>query len=75
MGRWYERTLAVGRGVRTNQAGIDQLRAIIEPHGIAVEQFDLPYLHGPDACLHLMSVVSPLDDDLESVFRYLVEGR
>ncbi|MEM8923005.1 MAG: arginine deiminase family protein [Actinomycetota bacterium] len=60
-------TLAVGRGFRTDQAGIDQLRAIVEPHGIAVEVYDLPYLHGPEACLHLLSVVSPLDHDLALV--------
>jgi N-dimethylarginine dimethylaminohydrolase len=65
-------TLAVGRGFRTNQEGIDQLRAIIEPRGITVEQYDLPYLHGPDACLHLLSVVSPLDHDLALVYAPLV---
>ncbi len=65
-------TLAVGRGFRTNQEGIDQLRAIIEPRGIAVEQYDLPYLHGPDACLHLLSVVSPLDVDLALVYAPLM---
>ncbi len=60
-------TLAVGRGFRTNRAGIDQLRAILEPTGISVEAFDLPYHHGPEACLHLLSVVSPLDTDLALV--------
>jgi N-dimethylarginine dimethylaminohydrolase len=64
--------LAVGRGFRTNQEGIDQLRDIIEPRGIAVEQYDLPFLHGPDACLHLLSVVSPLDHDLALVYAPLV---
>lgn len=56
--------LAVGRGFRTNQSGIDQFTAIVADSGISVEQFDLPYLHGPEACLHLMSIVSPLDQDL-----------
>ncbi len=60
-------TLAVGRGFRTNQAGIDQLAAILEPSGIGVEVFDLPYHHGPEACLHLLSVISPLDHDLALV--------
>jgi N-dimethylarginine dimethylaminohydrolase len=35
--------------------------------GVTVEVFDLPYLHGPDACLHLLSVVNPLDTDLSLV--------
>jgi dimethylargininase len=65
-------TIAVGRGVRTNQAGIDQLATIVEPSGVTVEAYDLPYLHGPDACLHLMSVISPLDHDLALVHAPLV---
>ncbi|MGI9608182.1 MAG: dimethylarginine dimethylaminohydrolase family protein [Acidimicrobiales bacterium] len=62
-----ERTLAVGRGFRTNSAGISQLRTIVEPHGIDVEMYDLPYGSGPDACLHLLSLVSPLGPDLALV--------
>jgi N-dimethylarginine dimethylaminohydrolase len=60
-------TLAVGRGFRTNQAGIDQLAAIVDPYGINIEPYDMPYGNGPDACLHLLSVVNPLDDDLALV--------
>lgn len=60
-------TLAVGRGFRTNQAGIDQLRSIVEPVGVTVEVYDLPYHRGPEACLHLLSVISPLDTDLALV--------
>ncbi len=60
-------TLAVGRGFRTNQAGIDQLSAIVDPFGISVEAYDLPYGSGPDACLHLLSMVNPLDVDLALV--------
>jgi N-dimethylarginine dimethylaminohydrolase len=58
---WLDpQTLAVGRGARTNQAGIDDLTAILAPHGITVAAFDLPYGAGPDACLHLMSLISPV---------------
>ena len=60
-------TIAVGRGYRTNQSGIDQLAAIVAPHGISVEAYDMPYFHGPEACLHLLSVVNPLDVDLALV--------
>ena len=59
-----EKTLVVGRGIRTNQSGIDQLSAILKPHGIEVIYFDLPLWDGEDACLHLMSMISPLADDL-----------
>ena len=61
-------TLAVGRGVRTNQAGIEQLAAMLAPHGVSVLGFDLPLGNGTEACLHLMSVVSPLDEKLALVY-------
>lgn len=70
---WLDaRTLIVGRGVRTNQEGIDQLGALLAPHGVAVLGFDLPLWHGEEACLHLMSVISPLADDLALVFAPLL---
>ncbi len=59
-----EHTLAAGRGFRTNQAGIDQIQAIVAPLGIEVRAFDLPMWNGSAACLHLLSLVSPLDRDL-----------
>ena len=62
-----EHTLAVGRGFRTNRAGIDQLRAILAPHGVGVRAFDLPVWNGSAVCLHLLSLVSPLDRDLALV--------
>lgn len=65
-------TIAVGRGFRTNQAGIDQLAMIAADDGIEVEVFDLPYFNGPDACLHLMSLVSPLADDLALIYAPLL---
>jgi dimethylargininase len=62
---WLDaKTLVVGRGIRTNQSGIDQLAAILKPHGVDVIYFDLPLWDGEDACLHLMSMISPLADDL-----------
>ena len=65
-------TLAVGRGFRTNQSGIDQLRSLLAPSGVEVRAYDLPYLHGPESCLHLMSVISPLDRDLALVYAPLL---
>jgi N-dimethylarginine dimethylaminohydrolase len=32
----------------------------------------MPYFHGPEACLHLLSVVNPLDRDLALVYAPLV---
>ena len=64
-------TLAIGRSYRTNQVAVDQIRAMLEPDGINVEVFDLPHDQGPEYCLHLMSVVSPIRDDLAVVFERL----
>ena len=57
-----EHTLLVGRSYRTNDAGIGALRDALP--GVDVRAFDLPHLQGPAACLHLLSLLSPLDDDL-----------
>lgn len=57
-------TLAVGRGFRTNNEGVRQLRALLAPIGVTVLDYDLPYFSGPDACLHLLSLISPVDTDL-----------
>jgi N-dimethylarginine dimethylaminohydrolase len=65
----------VGRGYRTNDAGIEQLRALLMPRGVVVVAFDLPHLHGPRECLHLMSFVSPLDRDLAVVYLPLMPVR
>lgn len=53
--------VCVGRTLRTNQAGIDQLRDLVDGR---VEVFDMPYDAGEAECLHLMSCISPIDDDL-----------
>ncbi len=67
-----DRTLVVGRGFRTNQAGIDQLGGILEPRGVHVHAFDLPVWQGSAACLHLLSLISPLDRDLALVHQPLL---
>mmetsp|Transcript_27203 Transcript_27203/g.49712 ORF Transcript_27203/g.49712 Transcript_27203/m.49712 type:complete len:282 (-) Transcript_27203:1516-2361(-) len=61
-------TLLAGRGFRTNSSGLAQLAAILEPYGIEVLSFGLPFHEGPEACLHLMSLVSPLDHNLALVY-------
>jgi len=56
--------LAVGRGFRTNAEGVRQLRALLAPLGVTVLDYDLPFFTGPEACLHLLSLISPVDVDL-----------
>jgi N-dimethylarginine dimethylaminohydrolase len=60
---WLDsKTLLIGRGYRTNAAGIQQMREILAPRGIEVLSAPLPHGFGPSECLHLMSLVSLLDD-------------
>ena len=56
-----ETTLVVGRGFRTNQLGVEQIKDILEPRGINVFSYDLPFYTGAAACLHLMSLISLVD--------------
>ncbi len=62
-----ERTLAVGRGYRTNDEGIAQLSMILGAQDVSVLPVALPHWHGPAECLHLMSVISPFSTDIAVV--------
>jgi N-dimethylarginine dimethylaminohydrolase len=60
---WLDaKTLLIGRGSRTNAEGIRQMRDLLAPKGIQVISVPLPYGSGPSACLHLMSLISLLDE-------------
>jgi dimethylargininase len=68
-----EHTLVVGRGYRTNDAGVDALRAVLPD--VDVIAVDLPHYHGRDEVMHLLSLVSPLADDLALVYLPLMPVR
>ena len=55
----------IGRTLRTNAEGARQLAALV---GGDVRIFDIPYWHGPVELVHLMSVISPVADDLAVVY-------
>jgi dimethylargininase len=38
------------------------MRSLLKPHGVEVLRAPLPYGAGPSACLHLMSMISLLDE-------------
>ncbi len=61
-------TLAVGQGFRTNAEGLRQLRAALSPLGVKVIPVELPYYTGPEACLHLLSLISIVDTNLAVVY-------
>jgi N-dimethylarginine dimethylaminohydrolase len=61
-------TLAVGLGFRTNVEGVRQLREALSGIDVKVIPVELPYYTGPDACLHLLSLISIVDDHTAVVY-------
>jgi N-dimethylarginine dimethylaminohydrolase len=60
---WLDpKTLLIGQGYRTNNFAIQHIRALLAPKRIEVFPAPLPYGPGPSACLHMMSLISLLDD-------------
>ena len=73
---WLDaQTLAVGLGFRTNRAAVEQLQALLGPGGVTVLAYDLPYFTGPEACLHLLSLFSIVDERLAVVYLPLLRWR
>lgn len=69
---WFDAdTVAIGRGYRTNDAGIRQFREIVGPD-VEVCVVPLPHYRGPSDVFHLMSIVSPVDRDLAVVYSPLM---
>lgn len=70
---WLDRTtLLAGRGYRTNADGITQIQRLLRPLDVEVMEIPLPHWTGPADCLHLMSLVSLVDEDLAVVYRRLL---
>ena len=68
-----EQTLVVGLGYRTNATGVARI-ALALP-GVDVLTVDLPHHRGRGEVLHLLSLISPLDDDLALVYPQLMPVR
>lgn len=64
-----ESTLAIGRGFRTNDEGIRQIREAVTPLGVDVVVAELPYDQGKEACLHLQSLISLVDHKTALVYK------
>lgn len=62
---WLDRrTIAVGRGYRTNDDGIGQLRRLLGDSIDELITVPLPHWRGPADVFHLMSIISPVDGNL-----------
>ena len=57
--------LCIGRTLRTNREGARQLDAIVQGD---VRVFDVPYWKGSAELIHLLSVISPVADELAVVY-------
>lgn len=66
-----DRTVCVGRGYRTNDEGIRQLRALL-PHDVECVVVPLVHWRGPSDVFHLMSIISPVARDLAVVYAPLM---
>lgn len=67
-----QRTLVIGRGYRTNDEGIRQLRELLKD---CVDEFiivPLPHWRGSSDVFHLMSILSPIDHNLALVYSPLM---
>jgi len=67
-----ERTLAVGRGYRTNDDGIRQLGSLLGDRVDELLEVPLPHWRGPGDVFHLMSMYSPIAPDIALVYAPLL---
>jgi dimethylargininase len=71
---WLDaRTLLAGRGYRTNSDGIRAVERLL--NSVEVLVFDLPHWHGQDEVMHLLSLLSPVADDLVVAYPPLLPVR
>ena len=65
-------TLVIGRSYRRNDAGFQQRRDLLVGRVKNIHQVDLPHWHGRNEILHLMSLISPVAEDLALVYAPLL---
>lgn len=67
-----DRTLLIGRGYRTNDEAIEQIMEMTKDLVDDCIVVQLPHDQGEDECLHLMSFISIVDEDLAVVYSRLM---
>lgn len=67
-----DRTLLVGRGYRTNDEAIRQIKEMTKDLVDELIVVQLPHDQGEEECLHLMSIISIVDEDLAVVYSRLM---
>ena len=72
---WLDRqTLLAGVGYRTNLEGVEQLQKLCGDD-VKVHWFDMPHYKGVSDVFHLMSVLSPVAEDMAVVYQPLMPVR
>ena len=70
---WVDKeTIVIGKSFRTNQEGIEQIKRIFNAFNVIVVSFDLPFFLGSEACLHMMSLISLVDDKKALTYKTLL---
>ena len=70
---WVDKeTVVIGKSFRTNQEGIEQIKRIFNAFNVIVVSFDLPFFLGSEACLHMMSLISLVDDKKALTYKTLL---
>lgn len=67
-----DRTLLVGRGYRTNDEAIRQIKGLTKDFVDELIVVPLPHYRDEEECLHLMSIISLVDADLAVVYSKLM---
>lgn len=66
---WIDKkTVAIGRGYRTNDEGIRQFKDLVKGLVDEIIVVPMPHADGKEACLHLMSIISFVAEDLAVVY-------
>lgn len=67
-----ERTVALGLGYRTDEEGIRQFQELTADTVDECVTVPLPHWEGPEGVMHLMSLISPVREDLAVVYSRLL---
>jgi arginine deiminase len=67
-----DRTLLIGRGYRTNDEAIRQIQEMTKELVDELVVVQLPHDQGEEECLHLMSIISIVDENLAVVYSRLM---
>jgi dimethylargininase len=65
-------TLVIGRSYRTNDAGFQRVRELLAGKVKHIHQVQMAHWHGRGEILHLLSVISPVAEDVALVYPPLV---